>query len=340
MSDSPAFSEPILAQALAANRSRFNAKFAEARHYKPKLEGEVFAELLRTLVAPIVESVYSVQPFALEPVTEALYDLSLELLAQDFLGPNSRYPVITSGWTHVLPKLARHLASDPRPIIGAVTNGLYNLSLTPGARPGAWMNDLLALNEVCDDVPSLLKAGQVCAWRVGMAHYRAEALALCQNLPPRIALLSLGLPADSTQTLDSVIHRLQADPWFRPASEAATPPTLTIAARVGAFRGFGGLFLVPPIVEPAGDGFLVTDGEGTWLLTADAFGATFQRIARPDSQPPVDTPFKLTRTGKVSVNKQEATFPELEQSTSNAGNAHTLAVSVPYSHALYLVAII
>jgi hypothetical protein len=257
------------------------------------------------------------------------------------LGPNSRYPVITSGWTHILPKLARHLANQPRALIGAVTNGLYNLSLTPGARPGAWMNDLLLLGEACDDLPTLLKAGQVCAWRAGLAHYRLQALAICPSLPTPVARLALGLPIDSTQPIDSLVSRLQTDPWYRPTSDAQPlAPQIKIVARVGAFRGFGGLFLVPPIVEPAGEGFLVTDGEGTWLLSADAFGATFQRIARPVSQPPTDTPFKLGRSGKVSAGKRDATFTELEGATSSAGNAHTLAVSVPYSHAIYLVAII
>ncbi len=330
-------SDPTLAQVLAANRGRYNAKFAEARHYQPKLEGEIFAELLRTLVAPIVEAT---APEATETVTEALYDISLELLAQDFLGPNSRYPAIVSGWTHVLPKLARHLANQPRAMIGAVTNGIYNLSLTPGARPGAWMNDLLALGKVCEDTPTLLKAGQVCAWRAGLAHYRAGALALCKDLPPVVAHLALGLSADDSQPLDVLLGRLETDPWYRPGSnDIATEPQLKIVARVGAFRGFGGLFLVPPIVEPAGEGFLVTDGEGTWLLMADAFGATFQRMSRPNTQPPMETPFKINRSGTISGQRLIAPFPELAQSTSTAGNTHTFAVTVPYSHAVYLVAV-
>lgn len=333
--------EPILAQALAANRARYNAKFAEARHYKPRLDPQIFSDLLRDLVAPIVEAVASTNPEAVEPVTEALYDLSLDLLAQDLLGPNSRYPMLAAGWANGLPRLARHLAVQPRPVIGALTNALYNLSLTPGARPAAWLTTWLSLADECPDVPTLLTTGQICAWQAGMAHYRAQALALCQSLSPRLARLALGLPVDSDQPFDSVLNRLQTDPWYHPIPEAQpSPPEIKIAARVGAFRGFGGLFLVPPIVEPAGDGFLVTDGEGTWLLMVDAFGATFQRMARPDSQPPIDTPFSITRAGKVSAKKQSNTFAELELSTSTAGNAHTLAVSVPYSHAIYLVAIL
>jgi len=328
----------IFSQLLLSNRARFNAKFAEARHYKPTLEGEVFAELLRTLVAPIVEAVDQTQPEATEATAETLYDTALDLLAQDFLGPTSRYPAITSGWTHVLPKLGRFLAADPRGVVGAVTNALHNIAVTPGARPGEWMRDLIALAEACADVDTLLKAGQVCAWRAGLAHYRADALILAAELPVPVARLALGLPVDYPQPLEEVISRLRSSPWQLPVGPAQEPQ-LKLVKRVGAFRGFGGLFIVPPIAEPAGEHFLVTDGEGTWLLTADAFGATFHRITKPVASTKVESPFKLNRNGEVSAQRLKQTFPELGQATSSAGNANTLAVTVPYSHAVYLVAI-
>lgn len=327
---------PVLDTILTANRARYNTKFAEARHYKPTLEGEAFADLLRNLVAPVVESVHQVRPEATEAVTEALYDTVLDLLAQDFLGPTTRYPAITSGWTHVLPKLGKFLAANPRAVIGAVTNGLYNIAATPGARPGEWLRDLIALDEVCDDVDALLKAGQVCAWRAGLAHYRTDALTLAAELPQPVARLALGLPADDAQPFESILARLHSSPWESPIASLQSPH-LKIVKRVGAFRGFGGLFMVPPIVEPAGEHFLVTDGESTWLLTADVFGATFHRMAKPTPSAKVESPFKLNRNGEVSFNRQKQTFSELAQATSSAGNTHTLAVTVPYSHSIYLV---
>jgi hypothetical protein len=327
-----------LESALLANRSRYNSRFAEARHYQPRLDSEEFARLLRTLAAPIAEAVQAIAPPALDPVVEALYDICLDLLAHDFLGPNSRYPFIAAGWQQALPKLARYLASDPRAVIGAVTNALYNLSLTPGARPADWLADVITLAGLEPELDALLKAGQVCAWRAGLAHYRPDALALCRSLPAALACAALGLPASGQPALDAALTRLAADPWYRPAVGVAGAAQLKIVARAGAFRGFGGLFLAPPIVEPAGEHFLVTDGEGVWLLTADAFGATFHRAARPDASPPTATGFRINRAGKVSLGKTEAAFPQLAGSTSSAGNAVTLAVTAPYSHAIYLVA--
>ncbi len=331
-----------LASILTANRARFNTKFAEAKRYRPKLDGEAFADLLRALVAPIVEAVHAAAPDQAFAVTDGLYDISLDLLGQDFFGPNSRYPVIVSGWTHFLPKLARHIANDPRAVVGAVTNALYNLSLTPGARPGEWMRAMIALAEHCENIETLLKVGQVCSWKSGMAHYRADALHLCQTLPPALARLTLGLPADDTQPLDSALSRLRSDPWHRPTPRSDPPHStleLRIVARVGAFRGFGGLFIAPPLVFLSDDHFIVTDGEDTWLLTADIYGATFHRTEAQPGDTKNSAPFKINRAGEINGPKDKRTFPELAQFTSAAANQTTLAVTVPYSHAVYLVAL-
>ncbi|MBM4423576.1 MAG: hypothetical protein FJ030_09320 [Chloroflexi bacterium] len=328
-----------LASTLAANRERFNSKFAAARHYKPALDGDAFADLLRGLVAPIVEAVHALAPDQTFAATDALYDLTLDLLAQDFLGPRSRHPLIASGWAHLLPKFARHIAADPRAIVGAITNALYNISTTPGARPGEWMRDMLALADHCPDSETLLKVGQILSWKSGLAHYRAAALDLCETLPPAVARLTLGFPADSSQPLDSVLRRLRAHPWHRPTLHPSrSTPELGIVARLGAFRGFGGLFIAPPLVFTSGDHFIVTDGEGSWLLTADAFGATFHRTDAQPSTGKTKSPFTIHRSGEVSGPNGKQQFPELTQYTSAAANETTLAVTIPHSHSVHLIA--
>src|SRR5205823_13803658 len=126
---------------------------------------------------------------------------------------------------------------------GAITNALYNLSTTPGARPAEWMQSVIMLSAACDDVPVLLAAAQVAAWRAGLAHYRLSALERCRTLKPNIAGLALGLPGFKASFLtlkarDSLLAALVADPWLDPlAPEPPTKPALQIVARVGAFRG-------------------------------------------------------------------------------------------------------
>ena len=338
------------AQILEANRARFNVKFAEARHVRTKLTPESFKHHLRTSLAPIVEAVHRHDPDIANAVADALYDLSLDLVGQELLGPESRYPCLVEGWSTLLPRLPRFVAEAPRQFVGSMTNALYNLSVTPGARPREWMEAVLALADLCPDAETLLKAGQVAAWRSGLAHYRLDALELCTQLAlvnPALAYLSLGLPAGpgkNAPPITALLDRLLADPWWRPTPDPRGGPLtreadLQIVSRVGAFRGFGGLFIEPPVVWAADDYFVVSDGEGAWLLTADVFGATFHRVENKAPSLKSSSLFAISQNGNVTAGKKSRVFPELANANSSAGNRTTLAVTTPLSHAVYLIAL-
>src|SRR5579859_7651158 len=337
----------VFAQILAAKRGRFNSQFAEAKTYRPTLDGDAFAAHLTRVVGPVVERVAGARPEQAEIVAEALYTLSLDLVGREFLGPHSRYPALAEGWTTLFNQLPERLAESPWLFPGAITNALYNLSSTPGARPAEWMQSVVTLSAACDDVPELLAAAQVAAWRAGLAHFRLSALERCRALKPNIAGLALGLPGFKATFLtltarDNLIAALLADPWLDPAApEPPAKPGLQIVKRVGAFRGFGGLFMAPPSVACPGGQFVVSDGDDHWLLFADHFGASFQRAATPPTgKPKMSLPyFQLSLEGELSKGSLRAKFPELERSQSSAANATTLAVTTPLSHAVYLVAV-
>src|SRR5439155_4000009 len=126
----------------------------------------------------------------------------------------------------------------------------------------------------CPDADTLLKLGQVAAWRCGMAHFRTAALELARELPPAAVARILLPPKSVTADLPGVVERLAADPWFDPANPNP-PPGPRLVSEVGGFRGFGGEFKQPPKVTAADGHLYATDGESTWLLTADVFGAVF-----------------------------------------------------------------
>src|SRR5258708_14538726 len=252
----------VFAQILAAKRGRFNSQFAEAKTYRPTLDGEAFAGHPTGVVGPVVERVAAARPDQAEAVAEALYELSLDLVGREFLGPHSRYPALAEGWTMLFNQLPERLAESPWLFPGAITNALYNLSATPGARPAEWMQSVETLSAACDAVPELLAAAQVAVWRAGLAHFRLSALDRCRTLRPNIAGLALGLAGFQASFLtlkarDSLIGALLADPWLDPsAPEPPDRPALQIVARVGAFRGFGGLFMAPPNVACPGGQFV------------------------------------------------------------------------------------
>jgi hypothetical protein len=347
----PAPSGGKFAAILSARRSRFNGQFVDAHRYRPALDPQVFAQHLTRVIGPVVESVAEHEPGQAAAVAEALYDLSLDLVGREFLGPNSRYPALAEGWSWLFGRLPDRLAEAPRLFPAAVTNALHNLSTTPGARPRDWMQAVVALSAVCRDVHELLSAAQVAAWRAGLAHFRLSALERCRALDPRAAAVALGLSAGDGQpaltpwTLDTLINALLADPWLDPAAVArgaivTAPARLELVRRVGAFRGFGGLFMAPPTVSCPGGLFVATDHRDHWLLFADRFGATFHRIeSPPDEKPHMSVPlYQVSLDGTVSKGLYSAHFPELERSQSSAANTTTLAVTTPLSHAVYLIA--
>lgn len=326
------------AQVLEAQRSKFNTLFAEARRQRPKLEPAHFAELLTKTAAPIVEAVAKIAPTRVAETAEVVYTLGLDLLGQELLGLNSRYPFVVDAWQVLFPLLGKFVAETPHQLLGGLTNAHYNLSTTAGARPHEWAGLMLKLGELCPNTETLLMAGQVAAWRAGMAHFRSGALELCAQLPPNITRAALGLPQNEAP-IASVLEALQANRWFNPNSPSSTV-YLKLVGRVGAFRGFGGLFLTPPAVCVLNGQLFARSGEETWLLMADAFGATFHRAEKVAAATAVTpAPFKLERSGKVSLNGQAQVIPELAAYTSAASDGQTLAVTTSLSHAVFLVAV-
>jgi hypothetical protein len=327
-----------LAQALETRRAAFNALFAQARRTTPTLDAGVFAEHLRSVVAPIVEEVAVVAPQRVTEIVEVLYEISLNLVAKQFL---ARHPDLAACWMLLLRGLPNHLAAAPRLFAGSITNALYNLSIVHGARPGEWAEAMRELGQRTPDTTALLEAGKVAAWRAGLAHYRTDALETCRRLEPATARQSLGLPKNAP-ALETVLEQLDTDPWLNPAtlsSPSSSVRQIRIVSRTGGFRGFGGLFLRPPRTAFVEGAFLVSDGEACWTLTADVFGTTFHRIDRklPERKRNSET-VKVAGNGTVTWERQTRVFEELRDCTSFAADGTTLVATVPYSHAVYLVA--
>lgn len=329
----------VFADILRANRDGLNARFAAAQRLHPGLDPAAFSAVLCDLVAPLVTAVERTRPEAARPVALVLYDLALDLLSQGFLGPNSRHPFIAQGWRDLLPGLPQQISAAPRQVVGALTNALYNLAQVQGARPQEWLETMLTLAPLAPDPQLYLQGGQIAAWRAGLAHYRPGALELCRTLPAALVGAALRLPpgSDPHSTLE-LVNRLAADPWLHPdAAQRPSAPGLQIVARVGAFRGFGGLFLQTPKVYAAGEHFVVVEGDSRWLLVADCFGATLHRVDGVEVAGG-PAPFVIDSDGRVGYAQFQHSFDELAGYTSAASNGLTLAVTSPLSFAVSLVA--
>ena len=341
------------ADALARSREAYNAKFVAARHANPKLDGEAFLQHLARRVDPVVRAVAEAFAEKVDAVTAALYDLSLALFGHGLLGREASHVAVTDVWDRLFPAVPNLLAREPARLAGLLCNAAYNLAATPGAKPHRWVKAMASAARHCPDDQTLLDCGKVLAWRCGMAHYRDGALAVARGLPADVAAVALDLPAGTVGALDMVLDRMAEDPWLSPAAAVTAdpphrdprpPPAVArLVGRAGAFRGFGGAFLRPPAVRFDGGDFVVSDGEGAWLLKADVFGSVLVRTdaaaAAPANSPNERPgPVRIGPGGVVSWEGQVATFPELAEPTSSATDGRTLAVTIGSSHHVFLLA--
>lgn len=322
-----------LAGALARGRARYNAKIALARRRAP-LDLSRLARHLADGVAPAVEAAARAAPGREDAVCEALFELSLELVARDVLGAEGRHPEVNVAWRELLPRVGTLLAQAPRRVAAAITNAAANLEALPGVRAAEWRAALGALAPACPDVRTLLACGQVLAWRAGAAHWRASALRIWEELPDALAGATLGVPPEVSATRDELRGAL-ADPFRRPGAPA-TAPALRVIGRVGGFRGFGGPFLAPPDLACDGGRLWALDGEDAYTIHADAFGRTVVRTPGPPSRGGPRA--RLGRDGTLALGGLTARFPELAGARAATATETLAAVLPPHTHLVVLVA--
>jgi hypothetical protein len=196
---------------------------------------------------------------------------------------------------------------------------------------------MAALGARCANAGALLHLGQVLAWRAGLPHFRTGALEAADRLPAPLALAAIGARPEADWAV--LRARLRDDPWFDPRSGIEAPaPRPSIVARAGAFRGFGGLFLAPPLVQALDGRLLVASGDDRWLLEADIFGVSFHRATEEEAgrfvPPGIEPPDRLLLRTVAALD-----LASLGHVTSAAQAGGTLALTGSLTHAVMLVAV-
>jgi len=329
------------ANTLRDRRADLNQRYERARHQYPQLEGDDVLAFLRDCVDDVVAAVRSVDSTAVTSLVSAAYDATLALCGQKLVGANGRFPIIEDGWKRVLTAAAPLVARDPARVIAAVSNALHALAVTPTARPAEWITSLAHLAPRCSDTEAFLRVGQVAAWRSGLAHLRPSALAVAELLPPDIAAAAVcGRDGGDWQTIRT---RLSRDEWFDPSTTNEPARGPRVVRETGAFRGLGGLFLLPPRIAAADGGWLVRSAEQHWYLTVDTFGATFHRATAEEwsaASLESNLPDGVTLTGSsLTQGSFTLTLPVAGPVTSVAASGSTLAVTSAHTHSLTFIAL-
>jgi len=291
-------------RALSVRRDRYNAQFRLAR----SLDAAQFLAHLRELVGPVVDAAGG-DPV---PVTDALVDLSIALAGRTDVWP-------------LLHAVAPFVGAAPRRVPVSLANALHHLGSAPSGRPRKWIKTMIELAERARGVDELLDAGAVAAWRCGLAALRGSAVEPATRLRPELLAIAMG-----SSTVDSAAL---ADPWFDPDAAG-----LRVVARVGAFRGFGGVFRIPPGVSTSDGAWYATDWSGAWRVYADRFGFGFRRVSAMPEPGPNDG--LVLENGRVvdPVGGQVLDVPELAEPTSWASCGRVLAATTSWTHAIVFVA--
>jgi hypothetical protein len=240
---------------------------------------------------------------------------------------------VEAAWERIALANVRHVIAAPTRVLAAISNAVQQLRNTPGADHAQWVEFLQCYGPECQDVDTLLRLGQLAAWRVGLAHYRAGALDVAEHLSHALVRAVLDLPADLA--VPSALAALRRDPWFDPLTKHRG---LRLVGRYGAFRGFGGLFLTPPRVAVIGEDLLVASGDDCWLLYADRFGTTLHRAPRELFPEQSGNSVVQVRDGQVTDAGRSVDVSATGPITSRAANSTTVVVATERTHALVLLA--
>lgn len=310
-----------LARVLAEDRCGFNARIASTRKLHPGFDTSAFATFLDETVDQIVLVIEAVAPERVQAVTTVAFDMALDLVAHGLAGPRAHQPWATRAWEDVAPHYASLIAAQPEAVLGALGNAVMQLSRWPQVRIVDWLDGMTRLAGQVSGLTQMQALGQVLAWRAGMAHYRHGALAAAQNLPPALALAALG--ADPDDNWPDLHAALLEDPWHTAQGRAHGLPATGIEA--GAFSGFGGSFAQPPQVRAAGEGFVVCSADRYQHLVVDINGA----VLLPASKEQFDAATTATAPAPTPLITARG-WPH--EGLACAADAHTLAITTPFSH--------
>jgi len=317
---------PAFASILASGRAQFNARAVEARRRFPSLDMAAFGAFLHDGVDPLVVAVAAAAPERVGGATLAAYDMALELVGHGLAGPAAKNPFVNTVWRELAPQFSPLLATAPVEVLGMLSNAALHIASVAGARPAQWQRELAALAAQIVTLAQLRAVGQVLAWRAGVAHFRQGALAAADTLPPALALAAFGEPGAQWP---QVRAQLQENPWRGNAD----------GREFGAFTGLGGDFGTPPQVRATDDGFIVRSAERHYLLVADAYGAVLHSAtAQEFAQANADMPSAVRLDGAtVHLGARSIALDLPAGDIALAANAHTLAITSPWTHAIRLL---
>lgn len=329
---------------LEQNREALNQRYLQRRAQGAKLEDSSWLFHLRQRILPIVDTVAAVLPEGCTRTLNDLYDVSLDLFAVGHFSESTGIlpQALSQLWELTLPRFAKQMARDPRRVSGSLSNAVLSIAQSHPESVDRWLKTLNRAGPLANTVDQLLQIGQVAAWSAGYPEYRAAAVKLAQSLPVEVVRSIFEFPASLSDTdVSELLGQWLVDPWAYRSETTVNSPAIVRVGSCGAFRGFGGVFLEPPQVFLSGKQLMATDNHSVWQVIADSFGQSFHRVdttADVSRRKAAKSVPQVDAHGLVSWNGRTLSCPDLANSTSQAFDGKTLAVTIRNSFHLFLIA--
>jgi hypothetical protein len=343
---------PAFELVLRERRHAYNFTWRQARDRFPHLSNDDAASFFVSDLAPLISALSNesatavlptVLPAALPAVLpavradrlESICDIAVDVGARAsglrLLGVNATQPWVTKLWRETFPLLARHIADNPLFVITELSHATAQFSAHAASRPQQWLRLLTSLGPQAADLEQLRLLGKVIAWRSGLAHYRSGALIAADELPTTLVERALEIPEG--QSWSQWREALHESPW--PTSLVGTELLL---ARVGWFRGLGGVFTEPPLLATRDGDLIARSGTDAWLVTADAFGSTLHRSDDGGVPAGLIAEEPAVILGDyVFVGSQAVELGAAAPVTSAVQQGNVLALTLKNSHAIWLL---
>jgi hypothetical protein len=332
-----------LQSVLDLRRDSFNQRFQQAKARDSGLDGGEFFALLQECFLPPALILADLDPSKGGILIERLYQVLLALFERRLIGQEESFRSMRQLWREVIPVFCQDRPDDLIALVLKLCNAHEKIVKRGERAVESWVIGLVAilphLNATYDRTEQILDVGRIFAWQSGLAEYRTHALTIAERFDEgtlRSVLWGEVLPEGANAK--EILEQLRRDPWFNPA-EQIEDGMLCFRGSAGAFRGFGGRFIVPPYVWAIGGNFVVSVRNDWWVLIADAFGHSLHPVD-PDELGEAEVPpesITLREDGTLVWGEESRWFPELAKSSSMAVVENTLAVTTELSHSIFFV---
>lgn len=321
-------------RALSANRKAFNGQVGAVRLRAPGLDMGQFTAFLTEYGDPLIIALARQNPDCVPRCASEIFTMALDLAAHGALGTDSRGLAVRRAWGDIAPAMLGLLESTCTQTLGLVTNSAIKLCALDGVRVDTWVDNMSDLLPKATDNKTLRALVTMCAWRAGASHFRQNALAAGDFLPPDLACAAVGSHGDNWQGL---VSRYKANDWWQPESGLRQSEKGYL---FGRFSGYGGRFNRPPSVRACAQGFFVMSGEAAFLMIADAYGATLHGASVEEFEA-ASANFGADNVAlignQIAIGERRVSLDWPADGLGLAYNQHTIAVTSPYSYAIRLL---